>query len=127
MAAATLTRDNIVTHCRKRWAKDPSLSIMELHREAVARGYTQSYETLNRKLAGQRPEVQEHPQATALTHAVFDATMARAMAEQALAQAVADQSTAIRAAMAAGISPTEIAAMSGLSVPRLYQIKEFRR
>lgn len=71
------------------------------------------------------------PGAGAAMDAAFAALIAsserRAEAERRAAAAVADQTQAIRAAFAAGVSPTAMVRETGISRARLYQIRDGNR
>lgn len=58
--------------------------------------------------------------------AVADATDALAKLREATEAAERDWKAAIRRAMNAGVSPTEVAEAAGVSRPRVYQIRDDR-
>jgi hypothetical protein len=59
--------------------------------------------------------------------AIRESTQRRAVAEEAFGAAVEAQTTAIRTAIAAGVSTLDLAAETGLSRARIYQIRDGRR
>lgn len=123
---AVVTSANVVEQCLLRWEKNPSIGMAELHREMVKRGYLRSYETLARLLKQVRPDAVS-PDNSEMLGRLLAATVARTEADAAADAAAKLQSDLIRHAIADGISVYAIAAATGLTTPRLYQIRDRKR
>ena len=123
---AVVTSANVVEQCLRRWQRNPLLSMADLHREMVKQGYPRSYETLARLLKEVRPDAPTSENSDMLS-ALLAATSVRAEAEAAALAAAKAQSDLIRHAVADGLSMLAIAKVTGLTTPRLYQIRDNRR